>query len=523
LSFPIPHGRIARPTKLVNPPASIPSTLTSDQFVAAVTSLQRSGRWAEAEALCRQVLAGQPCQPDALHLLGLTAQNAGQPRAAIELISAAIAARPDVAAYHNNLGEVYRSIQDTARAIPCYLRALQLKPDHAEAYCNLGSAYGEQDDLERAQACFAAALQLKPTLAGAYLNLANIRGKQRDFDGAIQLFRKAIELDPEFATAHFNLAWYLLVTGHYAEGWREYEWRLRQNPSFSPPQPRWDGSPLNGRTLLLHSEQGFGDTIQFARYIPLAAQRTSLATDPHAGRIVLVCPQPLLPLLSRLAHIAETIPLAENLAPPPFDVHCPLPSMPLLFGTELDTIPSDVPYLTPDAAAVEQWARRLATAASTIPNPLRVGLAWAGNPTAYNDRNRSCRLADLTPLAGTAGVEFHSLQKGEGERQADNPPPGMMLFRWADHLQDFGDTAALIANLDLVICIDSAVAHLAGAMGKPTWTLPPYDADWRYMLERDTSPWYPTMRLFRQLRRRDWAGVAQRVREELERVVKQRM
>jgi tetratricopeptide (TPR) repeat protein len=507
----------------VNPPASIPSAITPDQFVAAVTSLQRAGRWAEAEALCRQVLAVQPRQPDALHLLGLIAQNAGQPRAAIELISAAIAARPDVAAYHNNLGEVYRSIQDAARAISCYQRALQLKPDHAEAYCNMGSAYGEQDDLERAQACFAAALQLKPTLAGAYLNLANIRGKQRDFDGAIQLFRKAIELDPDFATAHFNLAWHLLVTGHYAEGWREYEWRLRQNASFSPPQPRWDGSPLSGRTLLLHSEQGFGDTIQFARYIPLAAQRTGLVADPNAGRIVLVCPQPLLSLLCRLPKIADTIPLAENFMPPQFDVHCPLPSLPLLFGTELRTIPSDVPYLAPNPAAVDQWAQRLATATTTTPTRLRVGLAWAGNPTAYNDRSRSCRLADLAPLAVVEGVEFHSLQKGDGERQADDPPPGMTLHRWADQLQDFGDTAALIANLDMVICIDSAVAHLAGAMGKPTWTLPPYDADWRYMLEGDTSPWYPTMRLFRQPRRRDWAGVVQRVREELERVVKQRM
>jgi len=300
---------------------------------------------------------------------------------------------------------------------------------------------------------------------------------------------------------HWNLALALLVQGHFPEGWEEYEWRWKTKGLLSPrqllPQPLWDGRPLAGRAILLHAEQGLGDTIQFIRYLPLVAQR--------GGRVIVECQ----PELQRLVQaMTPDIPvLARGQPLPDFAFQCPLLSLPKALGTTLATIPATVPYLHADAQNVQMWRDRLAGHGSA----LKVGLIWAGNPHHKNDRNRSVKLASLAPLAQVPGVQFYSLQKGAAAAQAKTPPPGMDLIDRTDDLQDFADTAAMIANLDLVIAVDTSVVHLAGALAKPVWTLLPYCPDWRWLLKRQDSPWYPTMRLFRQPEIGDWDSVIQQL------------
>jgi hypothetical protein len=267
-------------------------------------------------------------------------------------------------------------------------------------------------------------------------------------------------------------------------------------------QPQWDGGDLAGRTIHLHAEQGFGDTIQFIRYVVPVAQR--------GGRIVVECQPELKRLVQMMPSVSHVVTTGEPLVD--FDVHCPLLSLPLAFGTTLESIPSQVPYLQAGAEDVSKWSRRMAGGAS----PLKVGLAWSGNKLNRNNHNRSLALGALAALAAVQETTFYSLQKGEAAHEARNPPAGLDLVDWTDDLHDFADTAGLIANLDLVISVDTAIVHLAGAMGKPVWVLLPFAPDCRWLLEREDSPWYPTMRLFRQTSPGDWASVARRVTEALQ-------
>ena len=302
------------------------------------------------------------------------------------------------------------------------------------------------------------------------------------------------------------------MQGDFPEGWMEYEWRWKckdfpsQRQSFG--QPQWGGDSLQGRTLLLHAEQGLGDAVQFIRYLPLAAQR--------GGRIILGCRPELQRLLQTAAPDLQVLAGGQFL--PPFDVHCPLLGLPRLFATDLTNIPRNVPYLHADSADAAIWRDRLADPSSS----LKVGLVWAGSPANKNDRNRSLKLASLAPLANVPGVRFLSLQKGAAATEAKTPPEAMELIDVADELKDFADTAALIAVLDLVIAVDTAVVHLAGAMGKPVWVLLPFVPDWRWMLERTDSPWYPTMRLFRQTQLAEWEPVIAEVRARLHEFVQSR-
>ncbi|MGD0390626.1 MAG: glycosyltransferase family 9 protein [Tepidisphaeraceae bacterium] len=258
---------------------------------------------------------------------------------------------------------------------------------------------------------------------------------------------------------------------------------------------------MEGRTLLLHAEQGVGDAIQFIRYLPLVAQR--------GGKIIIECQTELQRLFQTTAGRCQIVARGQPL--PAFDLHCPLLSLPRVFGTSLANVPNIVPYLHADAEDAGKWQHRLAEHASIV----KVGLAWAGSPAHKNDRNRSIKLAGLAPLGQISGARFFSLQKGEAAAEAKTPPPGMQFVDWTEDLKDFADTAALIANLDLVIAVDTAVAHLAGAMNKPVWTLLPYVPDWRWLLQRHDSPWYPSMRLFRQPRIGDWDSVFAQVADAL--------
>jgi hypothetical protein len=269
----------------------------------------------------------------------------------------------------------------------------------------------------------------------------------------------------------------------------------------------WDGSPLNGRTILLHAEQGFGDAIQFVRYVPLVAQR--------GGTVIIECHPQLVQLMQTLAGVQSIVPFGAPL--PPFNCQSPLLSLPRIFGTTLQSIPTHCPYLSISTEYQDKWAAVM----SAHPNVLRVGLAWAGK--SYPDPLRSCRLSDLALLATTNNVEFYSLQMGDGSEQANLPPSGMSLFNLTGQINDFADSAALIDQLDLVISIDTAVTHLAGALGKPVYLMLPYAPDWRWLLDRSDSPWYPTMQIFRQQQPGGWGEVITRVHAAVDSLSKQKI
>ncbi|HEY1921762.1 MAG TPA: glycosyltransferase, partial [Tepidisphaeraceae bacterium] len=341
---------------------------------------------------------------------------------------------------------------------------------------------------------------LNPNWPDAHNNLGlALRNVARHQDALIA-FKRALALRPDYASAHWNLSWTLLMLGELKAGWLEFEWRT-QCAGGTPPrpfhQPQWRGEDLAGRTILLTAEQGFGDMIQMIRYAPLIAKR--------GGKIIVESPPELTRLFQSVDGVGQLVKQGESL--PAFDLHCPLMSLPLAFGTTLETIPADVPYLTAPPDRVAAWQQLIGPSDSH----LRVGLVWAGRPTQQFDRWRSSRFEYFAKLASAKSVRFFSLQKGSAATEARSAPAEMDITDWTTDLNDFSETAALIANLDLVIGIESAVTHLAGAMGKPVWAVLAHVADWRYMLNRSDSPWYPTMRLFRQPGPGEWEMVLDEV------------
>ncbi|HMK49340.1 MAG TPA: glycosyltransferase family 9 protein, partial [Thermodesulfovibrionales bacterium] len=301
----------------------------------------------------------------------------------------------------------------------------------------------------------------------------------------------------------WSIALLQLRSGDFENGWKGYEWRWQLKDELATArffsQPRWDGSDISGKTVLLHSEQGFGDTIQFARYAPLVADL--------GATVIIECQRELVSLLRSVKGVHTVI--ARDDEAPPFDIHCPLLSLPSVFGTKLETIPGKVPYISADQAAIQLWRDKIISA----PAAPRIGLAWSGNPKKPTDRFRSCPLDAFIPLSGVGDITFFSLQKGAAARQAGTLSEDLKILDYTDKINDFSDTAALVQNLDLVITVDTAVAHLAGALGKPVWILLPFVSDWRWMRDREDSPWYPTMRLFRQRSSGDWESVMSRVSE----------
>lgn len=423
----------------------------------------------------------------------------------MDLIHQALRINPNFPEACYNLGVVLERQGQLDQAITAFQQAITLKPDYAQAHNNLGNALCSQGRLDEAIAACRQATILQPNFAEAHCDLGSALHEKGDRAAAIAAYRRALACNANLPEAHYNLAQLLLLQGDFAPGWTEQEWRgLSKNfPSRRQnfPQPQWDGSALAGRTILLHLEQGYGDVLQFVRYVPMVAAR--------GGTVILACVPELRRLLKDTPGVMRWLMDGEPL--PTFDVHCPLLSLPLAFGTSLQNIPQTVPYLHADAQDTARWREVLAADTQAF----KVGLVWAGRPTHINDRNRSLSLNALAPLAQVPGVSFYSLQKGPASQQALTPPPGLSLIDHTAELKDFADTASLIANLDLVISVDTAVVHLAGAMAKPVWTLLPSMPDWRWLLDRDDSPWYPTMRLFRQSSRGDWAGVITQVTQAL--------
>jgi tetratricopeptide (TPR) repeat protein len=539
----------------------------------------QSGRLDQAETAYRQALTLAPHHADGQHLLGVIAYQRGRHGEAVVLIRAAIRQRADRGRYHgnlglalqalgrldeaaaayresvrlepgfvqgfNNLGNILRRTGHHAEAEQAFRRALAVQPDQAEIWNNLATALHQQIRLAEAEAAYRRAIGLKPGLAEAHFGLGYVLfdlGRPAEAEAACQAglalrpespdglhglgnaqfrlgrqdeaearYRQALSIDPAHAKVHFNLAHLLLQAGRLEEGWAHFEWRTASHGAgrrdFVPPL--WDGQPLAQGTLLVHAEQGLGDTLQFCRYLPLVAAR---------ARLVVEVQRPLVRLIAGLSGIAEIVVRGEAL--PPFAAHCPMMSLPRLFGTVLETIPAEIPYLAADPAAVARWRDRLAA----LPG-LRVGLVWAGGvrpdqpEQAAIDGRRSIGLARLAPLAAVPGVSFVSLQKGPPAAQATTPPRGMALHDFTAELDDFADTAALVEALDLVISVDTAVVHLAGALGKPVWVLNRFDTCWRWLRDRTDSPWYPSLRLFAQTAPGDWDGVVASVATALRQVV----
>jgi len=462
--------------------------------------LQASGRLDEAIAAFRQAIALQPSYPQAYDNLGTALQVKGNLDEAIAAHRQAVALNPNVAQFQYNLGTALQDRGHSAQALAAYRQTIALKPDFAQACNNLGTTLRATGQPDQALAAYRRAIAIKPDYFEAHNNLGVALQAAGQRDQAIAAFRQASAIKPDFAEARYNLSLGLL-RGDYAQGWQEYEYRWQSKEYHSArrhfAQPQWDGGPLDGRTILLHAEQGLGDTIQFIRYLPLVVAR--------GGKVIVECQPELRRLIQAMdAHIPV---VAKGQALPDFDLHCPLMSLPKAMKTMLASIPHDVPYLSADPTEVAKWRDRLAEQSSSN----KVGLGWAGNRAHNNDRNRSMKLAKLAALAQVSGVQFYSLQKGDAATEAKSPPPGMELIDLTKELKDFADTAGLIANLDLVIAVDTAVVHLAGAMGKRVWTLLPFTPDWRWLLEREDSPWYPTMRLFRQPSIGDWDSVIGRV------------
>jgi len=502
-------------------------------------SLHRAGKLEEAENIYRLILENQPEQIHALNNLGSALQEQGHNHQAIEYFRKAISVdsgnshawynlgnalradqqleatveayrkaidlNPQFANTYNNLGLCLQDLRRLDEAVAVYRKAASLSPDSAEVYNNLGNVLQQQGKLTEAITYLEKAFALKKDYADAHNNLGVAFQKQGKLAEAIVQYQKAIAIRPDYPDAHCNLGHVLLLRGDFKNGFEEYEWRWKvRGINYLQPRPfkqsLWDGSDLAGKTILLHAEQGYGDTLHFIRYAPMVAKK--------GARVIVEC-QPLLTrLLNGMPGIHQVISRGEKL--PDFDVHSPLLSLPGLFGTTPASISDDVPYIKPPVTDAAKWN-------ISQTHQLNIGIVWAGSPTHANDFNRSCTVEHFKTILDVQGIDWFSLQK-EG---VENGVSELMQYtgRLTDlsrYLNDFADTAAAIEKMDLVITVDTAVAHLAGAMGKPVWVLLPYIPDWRWMMERLDSPWYPTMLLFRQSEPGNWNGVFKRVRQVLQ-------
>jgi Flp pilus assembly protein TadD len=473
----------------------------AELFAQAQRCLQ-IGDWRQAEQFLQRLVRADPQQAEALSLLGLICQAQGRLAEAVCCYRQALRLRPDDAALQGNLGVALARQGRLSEALASFRRAVRLKPEDAQAHCNLGNALREAGKLGQAVACLRQALRLQPDYAEAHNNLGLALTEQGKLDEALVHLEQALTLKPDFVEAHCNRAYVWLLKGDWERGWPEYEWRWKRlaAPPRSLPQPLWDGSPLQGRTILLHAEQGLGDTIQFIRYAALVKRR--------GGTVLVECQPALVPLLTGCAGIDGLF--ARGSALPDFDVQAPLLSLPRILGTTLATVPTEVPYLTAEAGLVDFWRWEL----RAWPG-FRIGIAWQGSPAHQADRCRSVPLAQFAPLARLPGVRLVSLQKGPGREQLAGFSARHALVDLGNRLDEtagaFRDTAAVMKNLDLVISADTAVAHLAGALAVPAWVVLPFHADWRWLHGRDESPWYPTLRLFRQDKPGDWEGVFHRL------------
>ena len=534
--------------------------------------LHQRGQLTQAKTLYEDILKILPKHFDALHLLGVIASQTRNPQLAVELMDKAIkinpnvaeiysnrgvalkdlkhfdaalasydraiTLRPDYAEVYNNRGNVFKILKQLDAALANYDKAITLRPDYAEAYNNRGNAlkdlkqfdsalasfdkaialkpdyagaYNNRgitltvlNQLNSAIACFDKAIALKPRYAEAYNNRGNVLKDHKQLDAALASYDEAIILEPNYAEAHWNKSLLLLLLGEFDKGWKEYAWRWKWDDFPSQKrkynQPLWNGKEsLVGKTILLHSEQGLGDAIQFSRYAKMVSDL--------GARVILEAGKPLLNLFSTLSGVSQLV--GKGSAVPSFDFHCPLLSLPLAFKTQIDSIPSSIPYLFSDPEKASRWRIKLGERYKP-----RIGLVWSGSTTHKNDQNRSILLAELIKHLPDQYL-YVSLQKEvryEDEEILISRPD---ILHFENELTDFSDTAALCDLMDVIISVDTSVAHLAGALGKEVWILLPYVPDWRWLLDRNDSPWYPTAKLYRQEVIGDWDGVLEKVKSDL--------
>jgi Tfp pilus assembly protein PilF len=463
--------------------------------------LAQHGRINDSATLYRRVLQQRPEWSDVLVDFGELLRTSGQRDEALALFDRALALNPSSIPAHNGRGLALHDLGRLDEAIETYRRSIALDPDKAPVLNNLGFALESRNQLDEAKQVLERALEVQPDQIDAISNLANTLRDLGRWDDALAMYRRGLQIQPENARLRFNRALLLLLLGDFTQGWDEYEWRwlLFKQHKRTFAQPRWLDADPKGKRILVYAEQGLGDTIQFARYLPMLVER--------GATVIFECHAELHPLLRDFPGVSQCVPRGQAL--PDFDYHVALLSLPLSFATTAQTIPTprEGGYLKADAAKTQAWKQRLAGDGAR----LRVGITWGGDPTNKMESTRSCALSTYAPLAGLEGVVFYSLQKGPSAAQAKNPPPGMTLVEYSDEFRDFSDTAALAANLDLVISVDTAVAHLAGALGLPAWTLLPFNPDFRWMRNRTDTPWYPTMRLFRPPKPLDWQAVLAQV------------
>ena len=557
--------------------AGTDDALTRRQLAEAVAA-QQQRRLDDAARLYEAVLARAPRNADALHLLGVISAETGQPERAAALMEAALRENSHAPSIHFNWANLLQASGRLREAVAHYDIALALAPEAAECWYNRGNALVRMGLCEDSLASFEAALLVRPAYPAALLNkgvaeqnlgrfaaaaasfeaalalrpfyvqalcnlgnvlritgqwdaarqvceeavrrhpghadahvqLGNVLQNLNAQEAALECYAQALALNPDHVNAHWNGGLTLLRLGRYAEGWRGFEWRKRLSTPVAVrgfAQPEWlGGGELRGKRVFLHWEMGLGDTLQFCRYAPLVRAL--------GAEVVLAVPDPLVRLVRGMDKAIDVI--STHAVPRHFDLHCPLMSLPLALGTTLATVPAAIPYLHADPAQAAMWRARLAA----LPG-LKVGLVWSGAPRPDApeanavDQRRSLKLAQLGPLARVRDMSFVSLQKGPPAADAATPPPGMVLHDWTAELGDFLDTAGLVAGLDLVISVDTSVAHLAGALGRPLWVLNRSDHCWRWLDGEGTSPWYPSARLFRQASPGDWSAVLTAVADAL--------
>jgi tetratricopeptide (TPR) repeat protein len=474
--------------------ANLPSSFIDGLAVEGM-ALHEAGRLADAEKIYRQVLAAQPNHIESRHLLGIIFHQRGHYEQAVKQFDLVLRRNPNHSFALNSRGNTLQELGRYEEAVASYDRALRLRPDYAEALSNRGHALKELGRYEEALASCDRALTLQPDYAEALSNRGNALKELARYEEALASYGRALRLRPDYAEAHYNEALCRLLIGDFDRGWKKQEWRWETtNVKRSFAQPLWTGrEDILGKAIFLHAEQGMGDTIQFCRYVPLVVER--------GGRVILEVQRSLHELCSTLS--AQIVSRGDAL--PEFDIHCPLLSLPLVFGTRLETIPSATPYLRASSEAVAHWNARLGQRSRP-----RIGLAWSGSPAHRNDHNRSIGLGALLPLLDF-NATYVSLQKDVRLGDASVLQNRSDLLHFGDELKTFADTAALMSNLDLIISVDTSVVHLAGALAKPVWVLLPFVPDWRWLLDREDSPWYPTALLFRQDKTREWDNVIARV------------
>lgn len=509
---------------------------TVDDRLNLAEDARRRGYAEKATEECESVLRVSPQNAQALSLMAAISADKRDFNEGLRWAQRAINVNPKLASAHYAMGRLWEDAENYFQSEVSFRQVTLLDPNHARAYNNLGVALHMQGRLPEALACYRRALQIEPNQPEAMRNFAAIGGGSVDLEIVVEGFQKQIEINPRDAVAykdlaniyvqlglhaeafahfdraialepdrpdfHFAKAFFLLCLGDYTAGWKEYAWRWQisafNGPALRFHQPFWDGRVMETGSLLIHGETGFGDTLQFVRFARLAAER--------CAEVIVECQPALKSLLNGVEGVSRVVAQGEEL--PFFDAHLPFISCPGVFDTTLESVPWNGPYIKPDAQKVSQWQSLVA---STQRNDLKVGLAWASNPGNLGAHARSVPLDLLAPLAQLRGVSFFSLQKGAKADELAAVPAGMSFLDLTMHLQDFSDTAALFTQLNLVLSVDTAVVHLAGAMGLPVWVMLPYQSDWRYSMERSDNPWYPSMRLFRQGYDGDWEGVVKRV------------